>query len=160
MAISTYDVFSRTVITHSSGPVHTVVAASCAIPGIMAPVQLHGRTHVDGGVGDLLGLASCGADERVLSLDLLTLGLMTMRGWHVKLLGSRPRGGAAGGPPALRGCVRLQLRGLPFVGPATMSTRGAAAMAAGAAAMRAALATRSDWGGERIVSVDVPQEVA
>jgi hypothetical protein len=34
--------------------------------------------------------------------------------------------------------------------------RGATAMAAGREAMRAALATRSVWGGERVVSVAVP----
>ena len=151
IAVSTYDLYARRVVTHTAGDTHKVVAASCAIPGIMQPVTLDGRVHVDGGVGDLLGLASCGPDERVLSIDLLTQGLMTMRKWHVAMLGARPAT-----EPRLRGCTRLLLRGLPFVGPQTMAQRGGAAMAAGAAAMRAALQTRAVWGGERIVAVDVP----
>jgi len=155
VAISTYDLWSRTVVTHTSGPVHAVVAASCAIPGFMQPVTLNGRVHVDGGAGDLLGLASCGPDERVLSVDLLTQGLATLRGWHVRFLGAR-----GGAEPRLRGCARLQLRGLPFVGPSTMAERGAEAMAAGEAAMCAALRTRAVWGNERIVAVDVPPAAA
>ena len=153
ISVSTYDLFARRVVTHSEGDVHTVVAASCAIPGIMSAVQLNGRTHVDGGVGDLLGLASCTSDERVLSVDLLTQGLMTMRSWHVKVLGARPRSAEA----KLVGCTRLQLRGLPFVGPATMSARAVEAMEAGAAAMRAALKSRGEWGGERVHVADVPE---
>ena len=194
-AVSTFDVVARRTVTHTAGDVATLVAASCAVPGIMQPVLVHGRLHVDGGVGDLLGLASCTDHERVLSIDLHTQGLMRMRAVHVALLGARPGSGAlwrfgsrlfrrgdAGAPvisaaepvagaaeeavptsrmaaplpPILQGCVRLQLRGLPFVGPRSMD-RGAAAMAAGREAMRAALATRSDWGGERVVSVPVPE---
>lgn len=154
VAISTYDLWSRKVVTHSSGDVHSIVAASCAIPGIMGAVQLNGRTHVDGGVGDLLGLASCTADEHVLSIDLLTQGLMTMRSWHVRVLGARPQT-----EPRLAGCTRLQLRGLPFVGPATMSARAVEAMEAGAAAMRVALKSRGEWGGERVHVADVPARV-
>ena len=198
-AVSTFDVVARRTVTHTAGDVAALVAASCAVPGIMQPVFVNGRMHVDGGVGDLLGLASCTDNERVLSIDLHTQGLMRMRAVHVALLGARPGSGAlwrfgsrlfrrgdAGAPvisaaepvagaaeeavpptsrmaaplpPILQGCVRLQLRGLPFVGPRSMD-RGAAAMAAGREAMRAALATRSDWGGERVVSVPVPEREA
>jgi len=197
-AVSTFDLLSRRTVTHSAGDTATLIAASCAVPGIMQPVVVSGRLHVDGGVGDLLGLASCSPEERVLSIDLHTQGLMRMRSVHVALLGTRPgqgvvwaagrwaaarllgRGDAAAPalgdgepvagaaeaavptsrvaaplPPILQGCARLQLRGLPFVGPRSMD-RGASAMAAGREAMRAALATRSQWGGERIVSVPVP----
>jgi hypothetical protein len=60
-------------------------------------------------------------------------------------------------PPALlRGCARLQLHGLPFVGPSNMHMRGGDAMEAGRDAMRAALTTRAHWGDERIVAVPVP----
>jgi hypothetical protein len=155
VAISTFDVLSRRTIVWSTGPAHAVVAASCAIPGFMQPVRLDGRVHVDGGVADLLGLASCKSDERVLSVDLFTQGLMGMRAWHVKLLGARPAAAdAASG--SLAGCTRLQLRGLPFLGPTTMEQRAAEAMEAGRAAMQAALLVRGTFGGERIVAVDVP----
>jgi hypothetical protein len=211
-AISTFDVLARRTVTHASGDTHALVAASCAVPGVMQPVLLGGRTHVDGGVGDLLGLASCAHDERVLSVDLHTVGLLRARATHVALLGTRPgaggalwrlpgmrNGGGGGGgwgwrrggkdagggggiiedavpggaeaavpssssqalrpqqPPALlRGCARLQLHGLPFVGPSNMHVRGGDAMAAGRDAMRAALATRAHWGYERVVAVPVP----
>ena len=191
-AVSTFDLLARRTVTHTAGDVSTLIAASCAIPGIMQPILVNGRLHVDGGVADLLGLASCTPEERVLSIDLHTQGLMRMRSIHVALLGARPGTGAlwqwgarlfrgkrdaavaaepvagaaeaavpptsrvaASLPPILQGCARLQLRGLPFVGPRSMD-RGAAAMAAGRDAMRAALATRSVWGGERVVSVAVP----
>ena len=153
VAVSTYDMWARRTVAHTAGPTAQVVAASCAIPLIMQPVTLAGRTHVDGGVGDLLALASCNPTERVLSIDLHTLGLMRGRQVHAALLGVR----APGAP--LLGCTRLQLHGLPFVGPRTMGLRGAGAIAAGRAAMRAALATRGDWGGERVHVVKVPPGV-
>jgi NTE family protein len=46
------------------------VAASCAIPTVMRPVQIGGRDYVDGGVWSptKLDLASAGRGERVLCL--------------------------------------------------------------------------------------------
>lgn len=118
----------------------------------MQPITLEGRTHVDGGVGDLLGLASCRPDERVLSVDLHTIGLTRMRKFHVIMFGDSPGG------PVLPNCTRLQLTQLPLVSPTTMDTTGATALAAGRAAMRAALQTRGVWGGNKQVAVPVPQE--
>jgi len=152
VALSTFDVLSRKTVTWSTGDTHTIVAASCAIPGIMQPVWIDGRVHVDGGCGDLLGLASCSAEERVLSVDLHTIGLTTTRKWHVRLFGDRPSGSAA----ALHNCTRLQLRGLPMCGPTSMGAKGPLALQAGRAAMREALTRRANWGGERILGVDVP----
>lgn len=118
----------------------------------MQPITLEGRTHVDGGVGDLLGLASCTPDERVLSIDLHTIGLTRMRKFHVIMFGDSPGG------PVLPNCTRLQLTQLPLVSPSTMDVTGATALAAGRAAMRAALQTKRVWGGNKQVAVPVPQD--
>ena len=59
---------------HGSGPVADLLVASCALPGLFAPVHLaDGHGHVDGGV--LAGvplraaLDSAGPEDRVLVLD-------------------------------------------------------------------------------------------
>lgn len=150
VTISTFDVYSRKTVLHSSGPLAATVAASCAIPLFFQPVRLAGRPHVDGGVGDLLALKGVAPLERVLSVDLHTLGLGDARAAHVKHLGA----GAAG---VLHNCTRLQLRGLPFVGPSSMG-RGPLAFAAGHAAMVAALGRVGIWGGDRVVRVPVKSE--
>jgi predicted acylesterase/phospholipase RssA len=59
---------------HSSGPVVDVLVASCALPGLFAPVRLpDGHLHVDGGVLDGVpldaALASAGPDDRVVVVD-------------------------------------------------------------------------------------------
>jgi hypothetical protein len=130
----------------------THVAVHCVrSPIIMQPIHLDGRIHVDGGVGDLLGLASCTPDERVLSIDLHTIGLTRGRRMHVAIFGESPGG------PVLPNCTRLQLTQLPLVSPSTMDVSGKVAFAAGRAAMREALKTRGIWGGDRRVPVAVPE---
>lgn len=146
--------YARRTVLHSSGPLAPTVAASCAIPLFFQPVRLGGRPHVDGGVGDLLALASCGPTETVLSVDLHTQGLSTTRRLHARSVGVLPTGS-----PTLEGTTRLQLRGLPYVGPGSMGRGGRVAMAAGHAAMAAALRSRGHWGGDRVVGVDVPAAV-
>ena len=159
VAISTYDVFARRTVVHRAGPLANVVAASCAIPLFMQPVLLAGRLHVDGFVEDLLALESCDAEERVLSVNLHFRGAMRkVERANKALLGARatPEGGRE-----MAGCrhgVRphttlLQLHGLPLVGPTSMQTAGAKALAAGRDAMRAALQERRQWGGQRIHAV-------
>ena len=59
---------------HVSGPVVDTLVASCALPGLFAPVRLpDGHVHVDGGVvaGVPLeaALADAGPDDRVVVLD-------------------------------------------------------------------------------------------
>ncbi len=59
---------------HRTGPVGDVLAASCALPGLFAPVRLpDGHLHVDGGIVDGVpvagALADAGPDDRVLVLD-------------------------------------------------------------------------------------------
>ena len=159
VAISTYDVFARRTVVHRAGPLAAVVAASCAIPLFMQPVLLAGRLHVDGFVDDLLALESCAAEERVLSVNLHFRGaLRKVARANQALLGARatPEGGRE-----MAGCrhgVRphttlLQLHGLPLVGPTSMQSAGAKALAAGRDAMRAALQERRQWGGQRVHAV-------
>ena len=50
-------------------PVHLAVAASCAVPGYFAPVQIGGHTYVDGGVHSPTNAAllrGCGLDLAVI----------------------------------------------------------------------------------------------
>lgn len=44
------DVASGKAVTFQRGPIAPAVHASCAIPGVFVPVQIGGRTYVDGGV--------------------------------------------------------------------------------------------------------------
>jgi predicted acylesterase/phospholipase RssA len=134
VAVSTYDVFARRTVVHTSGHLASVVAASCAIPIVMQPVVLNGRLHVDGFVEDLLALESCGADERVLSVNLHFRGAMRrVPSAHKALLGARatPDGGRE--VPGCRHGQRqhttlLQLHQLPLVGPTSMQSAGAKAL--------------------------------
>lgn len=159
LAISTYDVFARRTVVHRSGPLAATIAASCAIPVVMQPVMLAGRLHVDGFVEDLLALDSCGMDERVLSVNLHFRGAArALPRANKALLGAR---GTAEGGREVPGCrhgerphtTLLQLHNLPLVGPTSMQTAGAKALAAGRDAMRAALQERRRWGGQRIHAV-------
>lgn len=59
---------------HRSGPVVDTLVASCALPGLFAPVRLaDGHLHVDGGVLDGVpldaALAAAGPDDRVVVVD-------------------------------------------------------------------------------------------
>jgi predicted acylesterase/phospholipase RssA len=61
-------------VLHSTGPVATLLAASCALPGLLPAVRLSDdHLHVDGGILDgvpLTGaLALAGPEDRVLVLD-------------------------------------------------------------------------------------------
>ncbi len=49
LAVACTDLTSRTLVTIDSGPIAHAVRASCALPGIFAPVQWEGRTLIDGG---------------------------------------------------------------------------------------------------------------
>jgi NTE family protein len=44
------DVATGQVVSFRRGPVAPAVHASCAIPGVFVPVEIGGRTYVDGGV--------------------------------------------------------------------------------------------------------------
>jgi hypothetical protein len=107
----------------------------------------------------LLALESCGVEERVLSVNLHFRGAMRrMERANKALLGARatPDGGRE-----MAGCrhgerphtTLLQLHSLPLVGPTSMQSAGARALASGRDAMRAALQERRRWGGQRIHAV-------
>lgn len=49
LAVACTDLRTRTLVTLESGSIAQAVRASCALPGIFAPVQLEGRTLIDGG---------------------------------------------------------------------------------------------------------------
>jgi predicted acylesterase/phospholipase RssA len=170
LVVSTWDVAARRTVVHRSGPFAAVIAASCAIPVLMQPVRLAGRLHVDGFVDDLLALESVEAGERVLSVEPHFRG--AARGLpraHAALPGARataggaaPRGGGGAGcfssscsddEGRLARATLLQLRGIPLVGPTSMQAAGPAALEAGRRAMRAALAERRRWGGQRTHAV-------
>jgi NTE family protein len=60
-------------------PVGAAVAASCAVPGIFAPVAIAGRTYVDGGAWSLtnLDVTRVGRDTQILCLNVL--GALSLR---------------------------------------------------------------------------------
>ncbi len=49
LALACTDLGTRTLVTLRSGSIAQAVRASCALPGIFAPVVLEGRTLIDGG---------------------------------------------------------------------------------------------------------------
>lgn len=49
LALACTDLGTRSLVTISSGSIAQAVRASCALPGIFAPVEWQGRTLIDGG---------------------------------------------------------------------------------------------------------------
>lgn len=84
ISISTHDARADMTAVHSAGVAAPIIAASCAVPFIMQPVNLPStpsadarasgsepmRPHVDGCLRDPLALASVAQAERVLVIDL------------------------------------------------------------------------------------------
>ena len=150
VSISTWCTEREQTVVHTTGDVANVVAASCAIPKLFQPVEVDGRVHVDGGLGDLLALASIGKTERALSIDLHTSGLTGPRANLLSRFDAQRRSAGI----QLEGTVRLQLHEVPFVGPTTMKSVGPFAYESGRRAMNEALGLRRpEWGNERIVVV-------
>ena len=54
----------------SRGDASIAMAASASVPFLINEVAENGEHYIDGGVSDPLGLCSCAADERILSIDL------------------------------------------------------------------------------------------
>jgi NTE family protein len=67
------DIQSGELVPFDRGPVRDAVLASCAVPGIVCPVETNGRLLVDGGVlNDLpVNLARRMGTERVVAVNLL-----------------------------------------------------------------------------------------
>jgi NTE family protein len=79
------------------------VLASCAIPGVFAPVRIGGREYVDGGAWSPTNMdaAPVGRGDRVLCLNP-TGSLRPARGAPAGAIGPLSRGAAAGEALALR----------------------------------------------------------
>jgi NTE family protein len=85
-------------------PVAVAVAASCAVPGLFAPVEVGGRSYVDGGAWSPTNMdaAPAGAGDRVLCLNP-TGSLRQREGIGVaRALAGMSRGAAGGEALALR----------------------------------------------------------
>ncbi len=57
LIITVTDLNKNEAVAFSSGPLHEIVAASCAMPGIFSHVDYEGRCLVDGGILDNLPVA-------------------------------------------------------------------------------------------------------
>ncbi len=96
----------RVMFGASEEPAATVaeaVLASCAIPGVFAPVRIGGREYVDGGAWSPTNMdaAPVGRGDRVLCLNP-TGSLRPSRGAPAGAIGPLSRGAAAGEALALR----------------------------------------------------------
>lgn len=71
LEVTTCNLTTGTVAYHRSGDARTVIAASCAMPGLLPPVEIDGARHVDGGVLDVLPWrrAVANSEGPVLVLD-------------------------------------------------------------------------------------------
>lgn len=65
LAVSVYDLFSRTTYAVSEGELVPAIAASCTLPGLFHPARLNGRTVLDGGIVDRHGLMGMPRNERL-----------------------------------------------------------------------------------------------
>ena len=66
LAVSLFDVRTRTTTVRTHGPLADSLRASCAVPGLFHPVRIEGRLYLDGGVADRPGLAGVPTGSRVL----------------------------------------------------------------------------------------------
>lgn len=66
LAVSVYDVLSRTTRVVSEGDLVPAICASCAVPFLFHPAWIGGRPVLDGGIADRPGLFGMPPDERLL----------------------------------------------------------------------------------------------
>ena len=74
LIIITVDIDTKERLALRSGPLVDAVHASCAMPGIVAPVDLNGRRCVDGGVVDPIpvgALRKFGGIDRVVAVSVI-----------------------------------------------------------------------------------------
>jgi NTE family protein len=64
------DLLSGQLVTLTSGPISLAVRASCALPGIFAPVPLGGRPLIDGGFLEPVPFRALGAAPGALRLGV------------------------------------------------------------------------------------------
>lgn len=66
LAVSVFDVLTRSTRVVRSGPLAPALRASCTVPLLFHPVWHEGRLLLDGGILDRPGLLDVGPEERVL----------------------------------------------------------------------------------------------
>lgn len=77
---------------HSGAPLVEAVAASCAVPGVWAPVRTGGRTLVDGGVRSPANADLAAGCDRVVVLAPLVRGIGPVVGVAPQVAALRARG--------------------------------------------------------------------
>ncbi|APR74762.1 Hypothetical protein A7982_00108 [Minicystis rosea] len=105
VAISVYDVMSRSTRVLTYGHLAPAIQASCCVPFLFHPVWHEGRPLLDGGIADRPGIVGLPAGERVLHHHLASRSP-----W-------RAAGSASMEVPAREGLLAMVLGDLPRVGP-------------------------------------------
>ncbi|MBX7195509.1 MAG: patatin-like phospholipase family protein [Sandaracinaceae bacterium] len=123
LAVSTFDVLSRTTHVIEEGALGSAIVASCAVPGLFRPVRREGRWLLDGGIRDRPGLAGLPAGTRVLFHHLASRSPWRRQSEFVL--------------PRREGLVSLVIEGLPRSGPSQLEAGREALRLARAAASRA-----------------------
>lgn len=70
LAVACTDLTTRTLVTLESGSIAQAVRASCALPGIFAPLEWQGRTLIDGGFLEPIPFPSLGAASGAVRLGV------------------------------------------------------------------------------------------
>jgi NTE family protein len=126
LAVSVWDVLSRTTRVVTEGEVAPAVQASCAVPFLFHPVWSGGRPLLDGGIADRPGVLGLPAGARALHHHLASRSPWRRPGTDSMKV------------PEREGLLALVLGDLPRVGPFRLE-QGPRAFAAAARAARQAL---------------------
>jgi NTE family protein len=130
VALSAFEVRSRSTRVLDSGDLGAAIQASCAVPLLFHPVSIGGRSYLDGGILDRPGLAGMPSIEpRVLFHHIASKSA-----WRTKL-----------DMPRRRGMVTVVLDGLPRSGPFRLEA-GREAFRGAREAMKRALEQTIDEG--------------
>ncbi len=105
LAVSVFDVLSRSTRAIDSGALAPAIQASCTLPGLFQPTWHEGRPLLDGGILDRAGLTGMPDGERVLHHHLASRSP-----W-------RRKNSPALDAPSRPGLTALVIRDLPRVGP-------------------------------------------
>jgi len=65
LAVSAYDLKTRSTQVLNEGPLHLAIQASCAFPFMFQPVRIQKNRYLDGGIADRPGLMGMPKDERL-----------------------------------------------------------------------------------------------
>ncbi len=126
LAVSVFDLISRTTRVVREGPLAPALQASCTVPFLFHPTWVDGRPLLDGGILDRPGIDGLPHGDRVLHHHLASRSP-----W-------RRRGSASMSVPRRDGLTALVIPGLPRVGPFRLE-EGARAFEAARRATREAL---------------------